>query len=423
MDLIVHSLKSVATAIIEPMHLIMLVIFGVIFYFKNVRIVSIQKMTLGEGINTPLELTLSQIILGILAGAIGSIILSILGVTFSENSGIEFILMISILSLFYKKKYISYAYSAAILATIGIILNIISNTIGVKLLLDINVVSLISFVGVIYILEGLLIMFDGSRGAIPVFTKKEDKIVGGFSFSRYWPMPIAILMIFSNSAPGGESIYSNLASWWPIINRESTLALITTAMIASIPIYGILGYSNVTFTQEKKTKSLRCGITIALYGLSVVLVTQLANINILGQIVSIIYVPLVFELIMRYEYRVEKKGKFLYVSDDEGIMVLEVTPNSPAYEVGIKRGDKIIEINGQSIKSEVDILKIARESIFKVPVKIKNNSGQVLEYIIQPRNKRLGMLLVPKLVKREDIFEIKADDLKNIINELKNKSK
>lgn len=423
MDLIVHSLKSIATAIIEPMHLIMLVIFGVIFYFKNVRIVSIQKMTLGEGINTPLELTLSQIILGILAGAIGSIILSVLGVTFSENSGVEFILMISILSLFYKKKYISYAYSAAILATIGIILNIISNTIGVKLLLDINVVSLISFVGVIYILEGLLIMFDGSRGAIPVFTKKEDKIVGGFSFSRYWPMPIAILMIFSNSAPGGESIYSNLASWWPIINRESTLALLTTAMIVSIPIYGILGYSNVTFTQEKKIKSLRCGITIALYGLSVALVAQLANINILGQIVSIIYAPLVFELIMRYEYRVEKKGKFLYVSDDEGIMVLEVTPNSPAYEVGIKRGDKIIEINGQSIKSEVDILKIARESIFKVPVKIKNNSGQVLEYIIQPRNKRLGMLLVPKLVKREDIFEIKADDLKNIINELKNKSK
>ena len=423
MDLIVHSLKSVATAIIEPMHLIMLVIFGVIFYFKNVRIVSIQKMTLGEGINTPLELTLSQIILGILAGAIGSIILSVLGVTFSENSGVEFILMISILSLFYKKKYISYAYSAAILATIGIILNIISNAIGVKLLLDINVLSLITFIGVIYILEGLLIMFDGSRGAIPVFTKKEDKIVGGFSFSRYWPMPIAILMIFSNSAPGGESIYSNLASWWPIINRESTLALLTTAMIASIPIYGILGYSNVTFTQEKKTKSLRCGITIALYGLSVALVAQLANINILGQIVSIIYVPLVFELIMRYEYRVEKKGKFLYVSDDEGIMVLEVTPNSPAYEVGIKRGDKIIEINGQSIKSEVDILKIARESIFKVPVKIKNNSGQVLEYIIQPRNKRLGMLLVPKLVKREDIFEIKADDLKNIINELKNKSK
>ena len=29
--------------------------------------------------------------------------------------------------------------------------------------------------------------------------------------------------------------------------------------------------------------------------------------------------------IMRYEYRVEKKGQCLYVSDDEGIMVLEVS--------------------------------------------------------------------------------------------------
>ncbi|MEE0933904.1 MAG: PDZ domain-containing protein [Clostridium sp.] len=421
MDLIIHSLKSIAVAIIEPMHLVMLVVFGIIFYLKNVKIVSIQKMTLGEGLNTPLELTLSQIVLGILAGAIGSIVLSVLGVTFSENSGIEFIFMISILSLFYKKKYISYAYSSAILGVIGISLNIISSITGMKLFLNVDILSLMTFVGVIYILEGLLIIVDGNRGAIPVFTKKEDKIVGGFSFSRYWPIPIAILMIFNNSIAGEDSIYSNVASWWPIINNKAVLSLLATAMIASIPLYGIMGYSNVTFTQEKKTKSLRCGSAILVYGISVALVAQLANINIVGQIISIIYTPLAFELIMRYEYRVEKKGQCLYVSDDEGIMVLEVTPNSPAYEVGIKRGDKIIEINGQNIKSEGDIFKVARDSILKVPIKVKNNSGQVLEYIIQPRNKRLGLLLVPKMIKREDMFEIKPDDIKNIINELKNK--
>ena len=421
MDLIIHSLKSIAIAIIEPMHLVMLVVFGIIFYFKNVRIVSIQKMTLGEGLNTPLELTLSQIVLGILAGAIGSIVLSVIGVTFTENSGIEFIFMISILSLFYKKKYISYAYSSAILGVIGISLNIISSSIGMKLFLNVDILSLMTFVGVMYILEGLLIIVDGNRGAIPVFTKKEDKIVGGFSFSRYWPIPIAILMIFNNSIAGEDSIYSNVASWWPIINNKAVLSLLATAMIASIPLYGIMGYSNVTFTQEKKTKSLRCGSAILVYGISVALVAQLANINIVGQIISIIYTPLAFELIMRYEYRVEKKGQCLYVSDDEGIMVLEVTPNSPAYEVGIKRGDKIIEINGQNIKSEGDIFKAARDCILKVPMKVKNNSGQVLEYIIQPRNKRLGLLLVPKMVKREDMFEIKPDDIKNIINELKNK--
>lgn len=421
MDLIIHSLTSVAKAVIEPLHLVMLLVFGIIFYFKNVKIVSIQKMTLGEGLNTPLELTLSQIVLGILAGAIGSIILSVLGVTFSENSGIEFIFMISILSLFYKKKYISYAYSAAILGAIGIALKFISNITDMKLFLNIDILSLMTFVGVIYILEGILIIFDGSRGSIPVFTKKEDKIVGGFSFNRYWPIPVAILMVFNNSIAGEDSIYSNITSWWPIINNKSIVPLLATVMIASIPLYGIMGYSNVTFTQEKKTKSLRCGIAILIYGISVSLVGQLAGINILGQIIAIIYELLAFEVIMRYEYRIEKKGQSLYVSDDEGIMVLEVTPNSPAYEVGIKRGDKIIEINGQNIKSEGDIFKAARESILKIPIKVKNNSGQVLEYVVQPRNKRLGILLVPKMVKTEDMLEIKPDDLKNIISELKNK--
>ena len=309
MDLIIHSLKSIAVAIIEPMHLVMLIVFGIIFYLKNVKIVSIQKMTLGEGLNTPLELTLSQIVLGILAGAIGSIILSVLGVTFSENSGIEFIFMISILSLFYKKKYISYAYSSAILGVIGISLNIISSITGMKLFLNIDILSLMTFIGVIYILEGVLIIVDGNRGAIPVFTKKEDKIVGGFSFSRYWPIPIAILMIFTNSVAGEDSIYSNVSSWWPIINNKAIISLLATAMIASIPLYGIMGYSNVTFTQEKKTKSLRCGTTILIYGVSVALVAQLASINMLGEIISIIYAPLAFELIMRYEYRVEKKGQ------------------------------------------------------------------------------------------------------------------
>lgn len=102
-------------------------------------------------------------------------------------------------------------------------------------------------------------------------------------------------------------------------------------------------------------------------------------------------------------------------------MILEVTPNSPAYEVGLKRGDKIIEVNGQNIKSEGDIFKAARENLFKVSLKIKNNSGQVFEYDIKPRNKRLGLLLVPKIVKREDMFEIRPDEIKDIINELKNK--
>ena len=44
-----------------------------------------------------------------------------------------------------------------------------------KLFLNVDILSLMTFVGVMYILEGLLIIVDGNRGAIPVFTKKRTK--------------------------------------------------------------------------------------------------------------------------------------------------------------------------------------------------------------------------------------------------------
>ena len=42
-----------------------------------------------------------------------------------------------------------------------------------------------TFVGVIYILEGLLIMLMEIEVLLPVFNRKGN-IIGGFSFSRYW---------------------------------------------------------------------------------------------------------------------------------------------------------------------------------------------------------------------------------------------
>ena len=41
--------------------------------------------------------------------------------------------------------------------------------------------------------------------------------------------------------------------------------------------------------------------------------------------------------------------------------------------------------------------------------------------MVQPRNKRLGILLVPRMVKQEDILGVGADDLKKVLDELRNK--
>lgn len=419
MDLIIYTLKSVATAIVEPLHLLMLIIMGIMFYLKNRRISIVQKMTLGESLDSPLELTLSQIVLGIIAGALGSLILSLLGVTFYENSGIEFVFMISILMLFYKHKFVEFAYSSAILAILSLVFNILASLINQKSFISVDILSLMTFVGVIYIIQGILIIIDGSRGAIPVFTSKEGKIIGGFSLNRYWALPIAIFMIFNNQISSGTTMTA--PNWWPIINHTNILSILTTAMIATIPFYGVIGYNAVTFTKKKKEKSLSSGAIALLYGISVICVAQISGFGIVGQILTIIYVPLAYEGILRYQRRIEAKGEYIYVSDEEGISVLEVAPSSPAFEAGIRRGDKILAINDEVVKSETDIFKLAKDSIFKLKIRIKKDAGNVVEYLVQPRNKRLGILLVPKMVKQEDILGVGADDLKKVLEELREK--
>ena len=200
----------------------MLIVFGVIFYLKNKRTSMIQQMTIGEVIDTPLELTLSQLVIGILAGTMGSIILAILGVSFGNNSGIEFVFITSILLLIIRPKLVCFAYSGALLGVVSMILNIILNSIGKQSYINVNILSLTSFIAVLHMIEGIIVMVDGNRGSIPVFSNRGDKIIGGFSFNRYWTIPVAVMIMISGDSSGTGIISAPAYNWWPII-KDSNL--------------------------------------------------------------------------------------------------------------------------------------------------------------------------------------------------------
>ena len=219
MELLLYTLRTVAYAIVDPMHMFMLVVLGIMFYLKNKRISVIQKMTIGETINSPLELTLSQISLGIVAGAIVSLILSMLGIVFNENSGIEIMFMISVLLLFLKKRFICFAYSGAVLGAISILLGVLSSSTNTSSYINVNILVLMTFIGVVHIVEGFLVMFDGARGAIPVFSNREEKIVGGFAYNRYWALPIAIFIVLSSNSSSMTTFSLSMPDWWPLINK------------------------------------------------------------------------------------------------------------------------------------------------------------------------------------------------------------
>lgn len=420
MDLTKYILKTVAYAMVNPTQLIVLIALGVMFYGKNKKISVMQKLTLGERINSPLELTLSQLSLGIIAGAIGSLMIGFLGVMFSKNSGIEFIFIVSIIMLFVKKRFTCFSYSGAILGLISIILNLLSDKIGINPMINIDIMQLMTFVGIMHVVEGILVIFDGSRGAIPVFANRDNKVVGGFAYNRLWAFPIAIFLIYGDAS---SAIVSSIdtPNWWPIINRQETLKILATTIIAATPLYGALSYSSVTFTKSKSKKPAIGGLIILCYGIVLLLVAQLAAVGLIGEIFVVIFAPLAHEIMIKLQRYIEKKGEYKYVTDDNGICILEVSPYSSFYKEGIRSGDKIVEVNNNKPESDNEILKIINSSHKEIKFKILKISGEMVDKKINIEKNKFGLLMVPKKVEENKKIKVEKDNFKKILEEMKRK--
>ena len=425
MELVLNTLRSLSYVVVEPSLLIMLAILGLLFYFKNRKVATMQKIIIGEELTSPLELTLSQIVLGILAGILGSIIFTLLGVTFTDTSGIQLLFVLSILLMFVKPRFICFSYSGAILGAIGLIVSYIYKLLGsTNTFLDIDIMSLMTFVGVMHIVEALLVMFDGDRGSLPVFTNKNNNICGGYALNRYWMLPIVIFIAYSMS--GNSDIASGSVAtpgWWPIMRSDYMSTLLATSVLGAMPLFGMVGYSSITFSRSKREKKVSSGLFILAFGVFLTLAAQLCKFGIVAEICVIVLAPVGHEFMLYMQRKKEEKRDVLFISDESGIAILEVIPYSELYELGIRAGDKIIKVNGDKVISEKDIYEKAKRINDNLKLDILLRNG--IEKSIELKNKDergLRALLVPKSVNKENVVPLNQDKFSEVLDEARNKT-
>lgn len=442
MDIALYTIRTIAFIITQPITLVWFVIFGMIFYRQNKKTATMQRMIVGKSVNSPLELTISQIVIGILAGVVGSLMLSYLGVTFDENSAIFLIFLVSLMLMFVNQKFICFSYSGAIIGAISVILNeiavsnkgVIVNFLGNNIhlenidILKIDVVALMSLVGVLHIIEGILVVVDGRKGAIPVFSNKEGNIIGGFALKRHWILPISLMLLSiastsSGSVSSGVS-YLTTPHWWPLITPSISMEMFNKATISMLPLFGGIGFSSVTFSQSKAKKTYISGSLIFGFGVILTLVAQLGNINFFTKMLVLAFAPIAHEGMLYIGRYIEKRSKPKFVSTKDSIMVLEVAPNTPADEMGIKSGDLIIEINNRKIENESQIITIMTGTSSFFWLKIKKPTGEIEEvhYNKMNESKKLGIVFVPMGVPKDSVV-VKFDENKfsDILNKIKNK--
>ncbi|WP_298842364.1 PDZ domain-containing protein [Clostridium sp.] len=429
MEIAIHTLRAVAYAIADPSNAFILIMIALIFYNKNKKIAAMQKMIMGESIDSPFELTISQIVIGIFAGVAASLIFTFTGLVFDENSKIYLLFMVSLFFMAVKPRYICFSYSGAVLGIASLLFKYASNILNMPQLdiINIDVLTLMTLVGILHVIEGSLVMIDGSRGAIPVFTNRDNKIIGGFALKRYWALPVALLILLSATSSNlvaGQNVM--IPEWTHLIKGDILDRIVKNSVIASIALYGVIGYSSITFTKSKRAKTLTSGALIMAYGLLLTAVAQLAVLGTVYQFFVLIFAAVVHEGMLRLEKHMEFTNRPKFSSSDEGIMVLAVAPRSPAFQMGIESGDLIVELNGKAIEAEEEIFNIIKGNFSSLSLKIKKPFGDLknVKYSNMDENRRLGIVIVPREIPENTaIVNMHDVTFKEVIDKIKDKNK
>lgn len=425
MNIAVYTLKGVSEAIVTMPYVVLLLLLAFVLYTKNKKTVIMQRMIIGEPMNSSFELTISQIVLGILAGVAASLILSYMGIIFKNEDTIAMLFTISIVLMLFRSRFICFSYSAGVICIISVMLQLYERLYNQNLpqfaFLKVDVVMVMSLVAILHIVEGILVMIDGYKGSIPVFTNRDGKIIGGFALKRYWAMPVALLFIMgSSSVAGGVNIVP--PHFWSLIKSNYT-RLLSAMTIGILPFYGMIGYSSITFTKTKKEKAFSSGAFISAYGAVLLVFAQIAKFNLITQFIVAIFAPFAHEVMLRIQMYFEIKQKPKYISTEDGLMVLEVAPSSPAFQMGIKSGDLLVEVNDRKILSEQDMIEALSGISNFIWLKVKTVQGKLMQVDYSEMNstKKLGIIFVPKNIpKNSRTFKVGKNDFDKV---LKNKLK
>lgn len=426
MDILVFTLKSAAYALTEPYWAFQLAVMAYILYRKNQKTAAIQKMIMGRSMDRAFVLTISQVVIGIFAGTAASIIMSYLGVVFDERSVVDLIFLATILFLFYNPRFVSIAYAGPVMCVLSLLLGYAAYSTGNQAwdFLRLDVPAVMTMVSVMLLVEGVLIILDGKRGSVPVFANREGKVIGGFILQRYWIVPVSMFFMLHDTSLAASSATVPMPQWWPVIRSSIPADVLQNALVVLIPLYGLMGFNSITFTKDRQRKALETGAFKAAYGIALFALAQAAVASTAVKILLPALAVAAHEGWVFLDRRRELQGKPKYVSGGEGMMVLEVLPESAASEMGIRSGDTLLRINDSRIESE----KMLNDALHQGPnfiwLSVKREDGRLeqLNYGKMFPEKQLGLLLVPQGVPENNmILNFDENMISRAIDKIKKK--
>ncbi|MFZ5652607.1 MAG: PDZ domain-containing protein [Bacillota bacterium] len=320
---------------LDPEFMLLLGLVVVLVALQYRRSESVRADMFGVKTSRVWRDTAAATLFGIAGGLAGSILMVLAGLPIT-GSGSVFILvlLIAVLLMLINPRFLCFAYAGGIVS----LLNIFTGW------PQVNIYQILALVALLHMVESILIFFSGHFGAVPAyFEDGSGRVAGGFTLQKFWPIPLVALTVVGHSLYPGA--FAGMPEWWPLIKPDmagesSHYEYVLVSLVAG------LGYGDLAIARYPREKSRISAFYLALYSITLFMLSALAQYFRPLAIVAALFSPLGHEMVIYIGKRIEMAGRPLFALSTRGVRVLDVLADSTAWHMGIRSGDVLIALNG-----------------------------------------------------------------------------
>ncbi|MBS4205003.1 PDZ domain-containing protein [Lederbergia citrea] len=332
------------------------------------------------------------------AGIVAGLILSIISVSIGLTIPLIFIAAIAVISIILGSIGNARLLSPALIVGLALLVAFTANYFELRMPYFENTIESNYFIGVAILLgililtEGILMLKNGLKDISPKLrTSSRGLTVGALQTKRLWMLPIFVFL------PAGPLTVP--FDWWPVIDwgtKSYSLMLVPFIIGFQQQIQSSLPEKAVT-RLARQTIGLGV-IVIFLSGLSFLdfpfsefLPAAVGLIAILGR------------LWISYRHRVREGNTLYYFTpQNNGIMILDVLPGSPADKMGLKTGEIIQICNNINVRNKQDLFESLLKNRAYCKLEVLDTNGEkrfVQRALYEGDHHELGILFVEKRMK------------------------
>jgi len=341
-------------------------------------------------------LTISRVVAGIAVGVLLSLAGLGAGAGLTPETLMFLWIAMGVLALF-RLRYVCLAYAAGALGLLqavadwtgaasaaganGIYADVLQS------LAAIDVPGVLFIAGLLHIAEGLLVRWQCSKQAIPLFLQgKRGKPMGAYGLTGVWPIPL--IWLIPSSAGSGFTL-----PWAPLFGGGGEMVAWS---LMAFPV--LIGFSDRTTAYWPEDKARYSGNRLMIYGAVIAALAVGAELWSPLTAVAAVAAFVLHEGLLVLS-RIREAGRIsLYSQDGKGVKILAVLPNTPAKDLGLQAGEIIKKANGSVVRNKEDLHAALQQQSAFCKLEVANREGHV-KFLQRARYEgehyQLGLIIAP----------------------------